>query len=121
MLARCLPLCLAVASCVVAAAHGRGAEAAGTTIALASSVTTGTAPIAVTLTATVTGTALSGNILFRDGTLSLGTAAISKSKATLTITLDAGIHRLSAAYTAATPEIASTVTHVIVDNALACK
>jgi hypothetical protein len=101
--------------------HATGAEAAGTTIALASSVATGTAPIAVTLTATVTGTALTGNMLFRDGTLTLGTAAISKSKATLTITLDSGIHRLSAAYTAATPEIASAVANVVVDNALVCK
>ncbi len=89
------------------------------TLSLASSITTGVAPAKVTLTATIAGAA-NGNVSFKDGTLAIGNAAIDKSAAVLTTTLNAGIHRLSAAYQGSGAEIDSLPVNVVVDNARSC-
>lgn len=108
----------AVATSSTDLANGAGSAA---TLTLMSSVVSGTVPVAVTLTVTVAGGNLTGNILFKDGSSTLGTAPLSKSQAVLGATLGVGIHRLVAVYQGAGTATDSAVVNVIVDNTLACK
>ena len=90
-------------------------------LSLSASATAGLAPMQVTLVATVSGTALTGNIAFKSGTLLIAIAAINKSTATVTISLPAAIHSLTAVYTAVAGDIVSPPTIVVIDNqTLAC-
>jgi O-antigen ligase len=91
------------------------------TLTLTSSIASGIAPAAATLTATVAGATLTGNIVFKDGAATLGTVVINKSKAVLTTTLGVGIHRLVAVYTSAGATIGSPELDVVVDNGPVCK
>jgi hypothetical protein len=77
-------------------------------------------PAQVSLTATVVGTALKGNVTFRSGTTDVGVAAINKNAATATVTLSPAIHSLTAVFTAADGMIVSAPVRVVVDNALTC-
>ncbi|MDQ1731761.1 MAG: hypothetical protein QOK10_1920, partial [Pseudonocardiales bacterium] len=64
---------------------------------------TGTAGKPVTLSASVTsqGATPTGSVTFLDGTTTLGTAALSNGVATLSVTLPAGSHSVSASYSGA--------------------
>jgi hypothetical protein len=100
---------------------GQGAIAlkltgAAGTLTLTSSAVAVVTPSPVTLTATVAGVSLSGSIVFRDGPTTIGSAAISSSKAVLTIALPVGIHRLTAIYATSGKELDSNVLDVVVDN-----
>jgi hypothetical protein len=90
------------------------------TLKLTSSAFALVVPNTVTLTATVSGATLSGNILFLDGPSILGSVAIKGSKAVLTTSLGVGIHRLTAAYVGTGSEIHSPTLDVVVDNSLVC-
>jgi hypothetical protein len=96
------------------------AAASTATLKLTSSAFALVVPNTVTLTATVSGATLSGNILFIDGLSILGSVAIKGSKAVLTTSLGAGIHRLTAAYIGTGNEIDSPSVDVVVENSLAC-
>ena len=93
---------------------------AASTLSLSASVTTGLAPATVTLVATVGGTALTGDIAFKSGTVTLAVAAINKSTATATVKLPAAIHSLTAVYVRAAGDLVSPPIIVVVDNALVC-
>jgi hypothetical protein len=75
---------------------------------------------AVTLTATVAGAAVAGDVVFLDGAAPIGGATLAANKATFNATLPVGIHALSAllrlpGVTADTP-----VVYHVVDVPLAC-
>jgi trimeric autotransporter adhesin len=109
--------------CAVAAGGAVLAKAAGpaATLTLTTSVASGTAPVSLTLTVTVSGPNLMGSILFKDGTSTLGTAPLTRSQAVLSATLGVGIHRLVAVYQGTGSATDSPVVNVIVDNTLACR
>jgi hypothetical protein len=68
-------------------------------VTLASSVNPSTYGASVKFTATVTPSAATGTVTFKDGTATLGTGAISSGKATFSITtLGVGSHSITAAY-----------------------
>jgi hypothetical protein len=99
-----------------------GAHAAPVvTLALTSSAAETTVGNAVTLTAAVSGATLSGNIVFADGAVVVGTAPVRSGRATLTTVPPVGIHRYTAAYRSATRNLDSGAVNVVVDNALACR
>ena len=102
------------------AATDPNAAASAATLKLTSSAFALVVPNTMTLTATVSGATLSGNILFLDGPSILGSVAIKGSKAELTTSLGAGIHRLIAAYIGTGSEIDSPSVVVVVENSLAC-
>ena len=99
---------------------GVKASAATSTLSLSASVTTGLAPATVTLVTTVGGTALTGDIVFKSGTVTLAVAAINKSTSTATVKLPASIHSLTAVYVRATGDLVSPPITVVVDNPLVC-
>ena len=100
---------------------GHKATTAASTLSLSTSVSIGIAPTQVTLVATVSGTALKGDIAFKSGTAMLAAATITKNTATVTVTLPAAIHSLTAVYTTSAGDIVSPPAVVVVDNnALAC-
>ena len=82
-----------------------------TTTTLTSSVSTSSFGQSVTLTATVSPAAATGNVTFQDGSGSLGSAKLSGGTATLTTsTLSVGTHTLKAVYSGDTNDGASTST-----------
>jgi hypothetical protein len=85
----------------------------GTTTSLNASPSPATYGQTVTLTATVTPSAATGTVTFKDGTVQLGQPALSGGKATLTTsTLAAGSHSLTATYGGDTSYSASTAPSV---------
>ncbi len=117
---------LRVARAILCAAVVGGAGvayAAGSaaSLTLTSSVASGATPLTVNLTVTVTGGNLTGSILFKDGSSTLGTVPVTRSQAVLSATLGVGIHRLVAVYQGTGTATDSPVVNVIVDNTLACK
>lgn len=94
--------------------------ATASALSLASSASFVVLPTQVTLTATVTGTTLKGNITFKSGAVTLGAAAINANMASIMVTLSAAIHSLTAVFVATGGDVASPPIRVIVDNALAC-
>jgi hypothetical protein len=82
---------------------------ANTTVTLASSANPSTYGASVTFTATVSPSAATGTVTFKDGTTTLGTGTLSGGKATFsTSTLTAGSHSITAAYGGATNYNSST-------------
>lgn len=77
-------------------------------------------PSKVTLTATVSGAGLKGNVTFKSAGNTLGTAVITKNAAVLTLLLPAAIHSLTAVFAAAGGDVVSAPVIVVVDNALSC-
>jgi sugar lactone lactonase YvrE len=72
---------------------------ANTTVALASSLNPGTVGQAVTFTTTISPAAATGSVQFLDGTIVLGTAAVSGGSAAVTTSsLGAGSHSIVAVY-----------------------
>ena len=72
---------------------------ASTTVALTSSLNPSTYGASVTFTATVTPSAATGTVTFKDGSTTLGTGTISSGRATFgTSTLAVGSHSITAAY-----------------------
>jgi hypothetical protein len=82
---------------------------ANTTVTLASSANPSTYGASVTFTATVSPSAATGTVTFKDGSATLGTGTLSSGKATFsTSTLTAGSHSITAAYGGATNYNGST-------------
>jgi hypothetical protein len=82
---------------------------ANTTVTLASSANPSTYGASVTFTATVSPSAATGTVTFKDGSATLGTGTLSSGKATFsTSTLTAGSHSITAAYGGATNYNSST-------------
>ena len=72
---------------------------AGTTTTVASSANPSTFGSSLTFTATITPSAATGTVTFKDGSTTLGTGTLSAGKATYsTSTLSAGSHSITAAY-----------------------
>lgn len=74
------------------------------------------APVAqaVTLTATVTGTNVTGNVTFKDGATTLGTGAVTAGVATFAATFaTSGTHSLTAVYAGNTNNLTSTSAAVV--------
>jgi hypothetical protein len=70
-----------------------------TTTTLTSSLNPSTYQTSVTFTATLSPTAATGTVTFKDGTTTLGTGTLSSGKATLSVTtLTAGSHSITASY-----------------------
>jgi hypothetical protein len=82
---------------------------ANTTVTLASSANPSTYGASVTFTATVSPSAATGTVTFKDGSTTLGTGTLSGGKATFsTSTLTAGSHSITASYGGATNYNSST-------------
>ena len=96
------------------------AAAATTVLALTSSLAFVVSPSAVTLTTTISGGTLKGNVTFKSGAATLGTAVINKAAAVLSVVLAPGVHSLTATFGAGSSEIVSPPLPVVVDNALGC-
>ena len=94
--------------------------ATASTLLLASSASFVVLPTQVTLTTTVAGTSLKGHIAFKSGGVTVGAAAINANVASITVTLSAAIHSLTAVFVATGGDVVSSPIRVIVDNALAC-
>ena len=94
--------------------------ATASALSLASSASFVVLPTQVTLTATVVGTSLKGNIAFKSGGVTLGAALINANVASITVTLSAAIHSLTAVFVATGGDVVSSPIRVVVDNALAC-
>ena len=101
---------------------GTAVKAAAATVSLKLTASTMivAAPAAVTLTATISGGTLKGNVIFKAGSVVVGNAAITKSSAVLTTSLPVGIHSLTAVFAATGGDIVSAAESVIVDNAATC-
>ena len=95
-------------------------SATASALSLASSAGFVVLPAQVTLTATVVGTSLKGNIAFKSGGVTLGAAAINANVASITVMLSAAIHSLTAVFVATGGDVVSPPIRVVVDNALAC-
>jgi hypothetical protein len=97
---RVLSALAALAAGAVLAMAPPATAATTTTTALVSSANPSTAGQAVTLTATVTGDTPTGQVIFNDSGVDIGTADLSAGVATLvTSALTAGDHALKATYT----------------------
>lgn len=82
---------------------------ANTTVTLASSANPSTYASSVTFTATISPSAATGTVTFKDGTTTLGTGTLSSGKATFsTSTLTAGSHSITASYGGSTNYNTST-------------
>jgi hypothetical protein len=78
-------------------------SAATTTVALASSVNPSVSGQAVTFTATVTPSAATGTITFKDGSKAIGQAALANGTASLAISaLPVGANPITASYSGST-------------------
>jgi hypothetical protein len=74
----------------------------------------------VTLTATLAGPGVSGNVVFLDGSAAIGNAALAGNVATLSTTLPVGIHALTALLRIPGIAADTPVLYQIVDAPLAC-
>ena len=90
------------------------AAASATSIALTASTTSPQVTANVVLTATITPSAASGTITFKDGSTTIGTGSLSSGVATLTTSFTAGAHSLTATYAATGSYAASTSNTVTV-------
>jgi hypothetical protein len=82
---------------------------ANTSVTLVSSLNPSNYGSSVTFTATVTPSAATGTVTFKDGTTTLGTGTLSSGKATfITSTLTGGSHSITASYGGATSYNSST-------------
>ncbi len=80
-----------------------------TTTVVTASPNPGTVAQAVTLTATVTGTAATGSVTFKDGAATLGTGTVSAGVATLATTFSTAVaHNITAVYAGDTNNLTST-------------
>ena len=89
-------------------------------IRLTSSATPASSQAATTLTATVSDSGLTGNIIFMDGATQLGSAPLSNGTATLAITLSPGIRRLTAVMRSSGTTADSHLLYQVVNTGLAC-
>jgi hypothetical protein len=89
-------------------------------MALASSANPASSQAPITLTATVSDTSLAGNVIFMNGSSPLGSAPLNSGTATLTATLPAGIHRLTAVYRNNLITADSALLHQVVNTGLVC-
>jgi Big-like domain-containing protein len=90
-------------------------------LAVASSNATADTQTPVTLTATLAGAPATGPVYFVSGNGGLGTANLVGNVASLTLTLPAGIHTLSALFYPAGAFTDSPVVTQVVDVPLVCK
>jgi RHS repeat-associated protein len=99
-------LCMA---CLTLSAPALAGRVTATTTTLSSSVNPAAINQTVNLTATVSQSAATGTITFKDGTTTLGTATLSGGTATLSTTFTtSGSHSLTAAYSGSSSYGAST-------------
>src|ERR1019366_2825285 len=70
----------------------------GADVGLATSANPSAPGEAVTLSATVIGSAATGTVIFQDGSTALGSAAVSNGLAQLAVQLAPGVHPLTAVY-----------------------
>ena len=96
------------------------AISAGSTLTLTASTSRTVVPAALTLTATVGGTALKGNVVFKSGGSAIAVAPINKAAATVVVTLPAAIHSLTAVFSEGGGNVVSAPNVVVVDNPLGC-
>ena len=84
------------------------------TTALAASTTSATPSAPVTLTATISGSSPTGNVVFRDGAMILGTGTLVSGSANWAQTLALGLHTITAAYAGDATNAPSTSTAALV-------
>ena len=94
--------------------------AAAPSMTLASSNASVDAQIPVTLTATVAGAPVAGDVVFLDDATWIGSATLAGNKATLTTTLPIGIHALNALLRVPGIAADTPIMHQVVDAPLAC-
>ena len=94
--------------------------AAAPSLTLATSNDRVDALVSITLTATLSGPALSGDVVFVDGGTSIGSAPLTANKAMLTTTLPVGIHAVSAVLYLPGLTADAPVLYQIVDAPLVC-
>lgn len=87
---------------------------------LSSSANPASSRTSTTLTATVSDPNLAGNVFFMDGSSQLGSAPLNGGSATLTTTLSAGIHRLTAVFRSNPITADSALLHLVVNTGLVC-
>ena len=86
-----------------------------TSTSVSASATTITYPSSVTLTANVSPSSSTGNVIFKDGSTVLGTVALSNGSATLTVSsLAPGGHSITAAYSGDTTHASSTSAVIVI-------
>ena len=89
-------------------------------ITLTSSANPASSQAATTLTATVSDSSLTGNIIFMDGAAQLGSAPLSNGTAALAITLSPGVRRLAAVLRSSGTTADSPLLYQVVNTGLAC-
>jgi hypothetical protein len=87
---------------------------------LATSAARVDAQSSITLSATITGGMLAGDVVFFDGTTSIGSGTLASNRATLVTTLPVGIHPLSALLRVPGVVVDTPVVQQVVDTPLAC-
>lgn len=94
--------------------------AAAPSMTLSTSNASVDAQMPVTLTATLAGAALTGDVVFLDGAAWIGSAALAGNKATFTTTLPLGIHALNALLRIPGTAADTPIVYQVVDAPLAC-
>lgn len=94
--------------------------AASLKMSLTSSANPASSQTAITLAAAVTDTNLSGNVIFMDGAVSLGSAPLSNGVAMLAIKLPPGVRRLAAVMRSSATTADSPLLYQVVNTGLAC-
>jgi len=93
---------------------------AAPSMTLATSAASVDAQSSITLSATITGGMLAGDVVFFDGATSIGSGTLASNRATLVTTLPVGIHPLSALLRVPGVVVDTPVVQQVVDTPLAC-